>query len=383
MAEILPLVALGTVADVVPLKDENRTIVKIGIDLLRNYQPGMFLPAMIQKNINSRDDLFDRANCMIPGLKALLNIVRPADRKVLSAKTIGWTLGPIINAAGKFKKGHLVFELFTTDDEYWAGKIIKELKGINQQRKNLGKENLERVISIIEEEYNITDDIIDENIIIIITEKVAHGVTGSVASKLIERFYRPVIILIIDDGEIAGLARSINEFDILSALSECSDLFLKFGGHRFAAGLSLIPDKAAEFKKRISAIADKKLSGKNLLPVIDIDLDLSLDDIDDNFVSLYRSLEPFGNTNPAPVFMSKTVTLLGFRPIGKDGQHLSLKLKGKVRSFQALFWFSGDTKEKLHNGIFLDIVYSIEYDSYNKKMKLILSDLKLSHISNS
>ncbi|MCM8771221.1 MAG: single-stranded-DNA-specific exonuclease RecJ [Candidatus Omnitrophica bacterium] len=274
----LDLVLLGTVADMVPLTGENRILVKKGLECFyRTKKVG--LQALIEES----------------GLKSI------------STTSISYILAPRINASGRVDSAHYSLELLLTHSESRARDLAKLLSRHNQERQRLERKILEEAQDLIGREVNFKE----HNVIVLAKEGWHQGVLGIVASKIMDRFYRPTIVISLSDGLCRGSCRSIKNFHIFDALWDARDLLENFGGHQHAAGLSIHRDKVPEFKHRINHLAKKRMRIEDLLPSLEIDMELSLADLNEKLIRDIKALEPFGYGNPAVIFYTPALRLKG------------------------------------------------------------------------
>ena len=285
-------VAIGTVADMVSLSDENRSLVKGGLERLRT---------------SSR-----------PCIRALAEVsdIRLSDIK---ASTIGFSFGPRLNASGRLETARLSFDLMMSETLDDARKYAIELNDQNRRRQDLTKKTQEKVIGGIDR---------DQVPIIICAadEDFNRGVVGLAASKLTEQFYRPAMVGAIDGDEIHASCRSISEFHITNALDQCADLMVKHGGHAMAAGLTVKTENWRQLNEAMSKIAADALAGKSLRPVKHADMEIPLDYLRENVLSQIAELEPYGMDNPEPLFIVRGLNVASSRTIGSDQSHLKMTL---------------------------------------------------------
>lgn len=285
-------VAIGTVADMVSLSDENRSLVKGGLERLRT---------------SSR-----------PCIRALAEVsdIRLSDIK---ASTIGFSFGPRLNASGRLETARLSFDLMMSETLEDARKYAIELNDQNRRRQDLTKKTQEKVIGSIDR---------DQVPIIICAadEDFNRGVVGLAASKLTEHFYRPAMVGAIDGDEIHASCRSIAEFHITNALDQCADLMVKHGGHSMAAGLTVKTENWQQLNEAMSKIAADALAGKLLRPVKHADMEIPLDYLRENVLSQIAELEPYGMDNPEPLFIVRGLNVASARTIGSDQSHLKMTL---------------------------------------------------------
>ena len=342
----LDLVTLGTVADVVPLVDENRIIVKFGL-------------SAIEKSDN-------------PGLGALIAVSGLKDKSV-NTFGVGFALAPRINAAGRTGSAARAVKLFTTHDSQLACEIAGELNGANKYRQQTEAEILQQAIDYVESQV----DLKSEKVIIAAGKNWHHGIIGIVASKITERYYRPCILISEEDGIGRGSGRSIEGFNLFQALSHCESLLVKYGGHELAAGLSLDIANLNEFKKYINDYADTVLTPETLIPRIKIDAGLNKGEITTNSVLELELLSPFGPGNPCPVFSLEALKLREIRTVG-DGKHLKLKLEDSSFCIDAIAFNMGEQAGGYMVSDMLDSVFSLEINTWSgmQKVQMVLKDFR-------
>jgi single-stranded-DNA-specific exonuclease len=343
----LELVAIGTAADIVPLVDENRVFVKEGIDRLNESE-----------NI---------------GIKALLQVAGLSGKEV-STGHIVFIVAPRINAVGRMGDAERAVKLLTTDNPAEAAEIANVLEQENRHRKNVDEETFRQALTIAEEQFaegNARS--------LILYQRGWHpGVIGIVASRVVERFYRPTVLISVDNGVGKGSARSIEGFDLHDALKQCEDLLIGFGGHKYAAGLSIAEEMIPAFRERFESIAAGRLQSEQLIPKLVIDAELHLHEIDALFLKLLRMFAPFGPLNTRPVFMSRNLQVLG-GPTIVGGNHLKFKVRDGSAAFEVIGFNMGNhlpRVQQFDRG--LDLVYIIEENEYNgrKTIQLRAKDLR-------
>ncbi len=275
----LDLVALGTISDVVPLLDENRIFVKYGL-----------------RQLNQTEKV---------GLKSLIKTSR-LDDKVISASHSGFILGPRINAAGRLGNADAPLRLLLTKDIKEAEALAKLLNDGNRDRQKIQRETLKQALSLIEKEINFRD-----HRVIVLDNDWHPGVMGIVASRIVDKFYRPTILISTREDVAKGSGRSIDNFHLFNAIKKCSSCLDGFGGHKKACGIIILKDKISKFRDMLNEEARKVLSADNLFPTIEIDSELSLDEIDINLLNELDKFSPHGAGNPKPIFSSKNLYLKG------------------------------------------------------------------------
>ena len=331
----LKLVAIGTVADVVPLTGENRIIVKHGLNGLRDVRN--------------------------PGLRALLELAGFTGGAVPSATQVAFRIAPRMNAAGRMASANDVIEMLLTSDVLRARALAEQLHVLNVERQKTEAEIIE---TILEECARAPVD--DAQPALVFCAPNWHrGVLGIVASRLVERFHRPVFVLSEDPG--AGLAqgsgRSIPQFHLLEALESMPDLFAKFGGHSHAAGLTLAAVNVDVFRRRFQSYASARLTPEDFLPLTRIDGMIALRDISEKTVSEISALAPFGCGHPVPVFAALNVEVAG-RPVSWKEKHLRVPLRQSGRLLWLKAWNFADRVAELAPGARVDAALTLEEDSY-------------------
>ena len=346
LESILDLVALGTVADVAPLLGENRVLVKKGLNALnRTARPGL------------RELIFTAG-------------LRPGS---LTSHSIGYILGPRLNAAGRLQDAFVSYRLLTTDSEEEARILAQELEVTNQERQRLTADALNRA----------RDEIIAgghvPNLLIVSGAEYPSGIVGLVAGKLMEEFYRPALVVELGDEESRGSARSIAELDITEVLSSCEDLLSRYGGHARAAGFTIPNTNLIEFKDRLLAFMDSKFEGVELQPSIHIDREISFQEISWDLYHLLSSLAPFGYGNPVPTFVTRRVAVAEARAVGRDPLHLRARLTDGRRSWNAIGFGLGEFASTLSRR-FIDVVYTLEINEWNEQtsLQINIKDMQLS-----
>lgn len=342
MKWLLDLAAISTICDIVPLIGENRVLVKYGLIVLQKT-----------KNL---------------GLKKLYDVasIKP---EIISTYNVGFQIGPRINAPGRMDNASASFYLLTSVDNEEALKIARNLNQINLDR----QAELDRVLK--EAEEKITKRGLHKKKIILVEGKNwPEGIVGLVAGRLMEKFARPTIVLGEHKDGYKGSARSIDEFHLLESLEASKEYLSKFGGHARAAGLSLEREHLSNLYDRLLELAEAKLEHKNLVPKISIDAEIKLEDINQKLYDKLKKFEPFGMTNPRPVFLLKELIISSLRTVGADGKHLKLKLQ----AMDAIGFDLGYLAEELTEGEKIDIVFTIDINEWNnqKKLQLKIIDLR-------
>lgn len=343
----LDLVAIGTIADLAPLSDENRILVKRGLSLL--------------------------GQSMRPGLCALAQVGK-VDLKKVNAQDIGFIIAPRLNAAGRMSSADKAFDLLVVSDEKKAREYADELNLENVSRQKEVSDSLK----IVKEEGEGIHS--SEWLIFYVGSELNEGIIGLVASKLCEEYYRPVVIGSERNGIIRASCRSIPDFNIIKALDLCADLLDHHGGHAMAAGFTLTKDNLDEFVKRLHQISEEQFFGKELQPVIEAEADVSLEDLTTLHMDDLRNLEPTGVENPQPLFVSRNVKMLSRSFIGADNSHVRFKVKAGEGFYSAIAFRMGKIINQLKDNALVDILFAYETNYYNglETTQLNIKDLRLS-----
>lgn len=345
--QYLDIVAIGSCADIVPLIDENRILVRHGLDHL-NYNPRW-------------------------GIKALLETTG-LDRKEVTVGLVVFVLAPRINAVGRMGDAKRAVQMLTANSLQEARMLAKELERENQLRRNVDENTLAEALEIVEDKLD------PENAFSFVLYKEGWhpGVIGIIASRILERYYRPTIMISVVDGIGKGSARSIAGFNIYEAIKECSEYLLAFGGHKYAAGLTIEQSKIPDFVKKFNSVAREKINPEDLIPQMAIDSEANLSDFNQRFIRLLKLMGPFGPLNMRPVFMSRQLKVVG-QPTVVGTNHLKLRVEQDGVAMNAIGFNLADTKEGIvKNKEFLDCTYVVEEFQWNGKkgIQLRLKDVK-------
>ncbi|MFC2010876.1 single-stranded-DNA-specific exonuclease RecJ [Chloroflexota bacterium] len=335
--ELLDLVALGTVADMVPLLGENRYLVKQGLKLL-SASPRLGIREIITR--------------------AGLNI------GIIDAESISWSIAPRLNAAGRLEHAMTAYELLMTDSPQKAHELAVWLEQKNTERQRL----------TIKAMVKAREQVLAQGIsplLMVGDRDYPGGIMGLVASRLAEEFYRPAIVIRTGDQISSGSCRSIPEFNIIHALTQCNRLFSYFGGHSQAAGFTLPTRNLSSLQQELLQLATSQLDGVDLRPKMDIDAEATLSDLGGDTFPVMQKLEPFGRGNPAPTFLTRRVEVIDCRPMGNKGEHLRLKLKQGGMVWDGVAFRLGDYLAE--TSFPLDIVYNLEIDRWGGEERLRLN----------
>ena len=339
---LLDLVALGTVADLVPLVGENRLLVTRGLEVLNK--------------------------CQRPGMEALAKVssLKPG---AISAESIAFGLAPRINAAGRLAHAYDAARLLAINNSMMAKELANNLNQLNRERQQLTKRLSQRAEEMVEPEAPI---------LFAADPDFKSGVVGLVASRLADKHYRPAVVIEIGETESRGSCRSIPEFHITKALDQVEPLLERHGGHAQAAGFTIRNENLAAFQEQMVAIAQADLEGKDLIPSIPIDAELNISDVDWALQGLLEKLEPTGNANPKPVFLSRDVHVYSHRAVGQDGAHLQLSVGDGQVKLSCIAFRQGSWAGHLPDRV--DLAYSINVNEWNsrRELQLVVQDIRQS-----
>ena len=341
----LDLVCVGTISDIVPLEGENRTIAKLGLMLIK-----------VTKNLGLRE------------------LIKSSGYKEIDSNIISFGVAPRINACGRMGHEEEALKLFLAENLDEAVKITKSLNEYNVLRQTTEKAIYEEAIKKIEEEH-----LEDNNSIVLGGNNWHHGVIGIVSSKVTEKYYKPSILLSFEDDLAKGSGRSIQGFDLYESLTKCDDLLEKFGGHSMAVGLTLKKENFEKFKERFEEIAKEK-NIKELVPIIYLDAELKLKDINMDLVKSLDILEPFGEANRVPLFLIRNLRIDSIRALS-EGRHLKLSLKDENFVINAIGFDFGYLSDEYRIGDKIDVVGTLEINSYNgfSSIQINIKDLRKSY----
>jgi len=342
--EYLDLVAIAAAADVVPLIGENRIFVRAGFDAIARHP---------------------RA-----GIKALFDSSR-INHTRLTTGQVSFAIAPRINAVGRLGDAKRAVELLITENEDLATEFAQVLESENLHRRMLDEHTFSEAKGLASAMMSRDRC----NSLVLHKAEWHPGVVGIVASRIVETFYKPTIMLATVDGVVRGSARSVVGYDIFAAIRECSDLLLQFGGHKVAAGLALEPENLQRFSDKFEEVVSRTITEEMKTPVISIDAYLDLEDINSDFVRTLKMFEPYGPNNSKPVFRTSKVYLSDARIVGSS--HLKMKLKSSGVTYDAIKFRNGNTVMK--PGLMLDIAYSVDENHYggNVYYQLQLKDFKI------
>lgn len=338
----LDLVAFGTVADIVPLLEENRIIVKYGLEQIRK-----------QENI---------------GMQALIQTAGLGEREINTGH-IGYLLAPRINAAGRMGNPSIGVKLFLTNDPVQALDLAKELEKENQRRQMIENEVLQEAQLQIEAE----PEFVHEHALVLAGEGWHPGVIGIVASKLVEIYHKPVILVGFEGDEGRGSGRSIAGFNLFEAIEACGQYLLRYGGHEFAAGLTVAKDQFPDFKRAFLNKAKADLNQEDLLPWLKIESMVDLTGIDLELVRELNKLAPCGPANPTPILGCKALQLVECRNVGENGKHLKLKVSAANVIREGIGFNLGSLNQELASTKEVDLAFSLEENNWNGSTQVQLN----------
>lgn len=343
MEDLLPyldLVATAIAADIVPITGENRVLAKFGLQVI---------------NSNPR-----------PGIKALIQNVK---KKVLTISDVVFIVAPRINAAGRVKHGNEAVALLTEYNLEQAEQFASEIEQHNSDRKELDKQITKEALLQIEENK-------EENRFstVVYQENWHKGVIGIVASRLVEKYYRPTIVFTKSGDKLAASARSVKDFDVYNALEACAEHLEQFGGHMYAAGMTLKEENYEKFKAAFENEVKKTIPPDLLIPEIAVDLEMNFSDLDEKFMRILKQFEPFGPENMTPVFLSKNVIDSGYaKTLGNDAEHLKVFIKqNNSPNFNAIGFGLGAKIDVVKNRNPFEAVYVLEENEWNGTVSLQL-----------
>ena len=346
---LLALTAMSIASDIVPITGENRVLATMGLRQINR------LPSI--------------------GVRAIMQVAGIADKPV-GIQDLVYKIGPRINAAGRMHSGAEAVRLLITDDPEYARHLAQEIDSHNTERRDCDNRTKEEALAQLEND----PDNSKKYTTVVYAPGWHRGVVGIAASRLTEVYYRPTIVLTSEEdaGEITGSARSVSDFDIYQAIDSCSDLLTNFGGHRFAAGLSMMPENLPEFRRRFEAYVAAHIRPEQMRPTVDVEAEIAFDEITPEFFNLLRHLEPFGPGNPRPVFVTRNViNNRGTRRVGRTGEHLRLDLTDRTAAISGIAFGEGDKALYLQNGNPIDLCYELEENTFNHMTSIQLRPVEI------
>ena len=351
LGDLLEVAAIATIGDVMPLVDENRVLVKHGLKSLMNT-----------KNL---------------GLRALIKATGMEGKKI-SAYSIGFVIGPCLNAGGRLENALVALNMFMSKNSDEANEYAIHLKELNDERKDLTAMNVKVAVELAEREYS------DDDILVIYLENCHESIAGIIAGRVREALGKPTIILTDafgEDGMIKGSGRSIESYNMFEALYEVKDIFEKFGGHHMAAGMSLKKDRLDEFRKRLNE--NSKLTKEDFIQKIWIDVPLPFSYISHDFVRELEKLEPYGNKNEKPKFARKGIKILSKNILGKNKNVVKMVLEDDGTRLDGIYFCDGEAFfEELKGNNEIDIIYYPDINEYGgrESLQVIITGYKIKNI---
>ncbi|NIQ01340.1 MAG: single-stranded-DNA-specific exonuclease RecJ, partial [Nitrospinaceae bacterium] len=345
----LDLFVLGTIADVAPLTGENHILSRHGLDVIRTTQK--------------------------PGLVALKSVAGVEGR--LDARSIGFALGPRLNAAGRLGKADSGLHLLTATDLQEALNLAREIDAVNRERKEIQDWTLSEAEDRIEREVDLERD----RVIVLASENFHAGVIGIAAARLVEKYFRPTVLIALDGGKGKGSGRSIPRFNLHKAFQDCTDCLEQFGGHAYAAGCTLRESQVEAFRQRMNEVGHRILAEDDLVPELRIDGDMDLGRIDRDLYRHLQLLEPYGAQNPHPVFCARNVRIQGLRFMGKSQNHVRFQAIQDTGRLEAVGFGMAELFESvIPDEDRVDLAFEIQRNTWNgrDKIELRLLDLRKS-----
>ena len=346
---LLPLLAMSIASDVVPVTGENRVLAFYGLRAL-NCQPSV-------------------------GIQAIMRVAGIEGKNVTISDLV-FKIGPRINASGRMKSGAEAVRLLITDDAEEASRYAEDIESYNQDRRDYDNRTTDEAL----EQLAADPENAQKHTTVVYSPEWHKGVVGIAASRLTETYYRPTIVLTAgEDGIISGSARSVSDFDIYTAIDSCRDLLTNFGGHRFAAGLSMHVSDLPEFKQRFEAYVAAHIKPEQMVPTLEVEAEVELSELTWKLYKILQCLEPFGPGNERPLFLTRDLINNRNTRAVSDGRHLHLDVTDRVAAMDGIAFGQGDKATHLQNGNSVDICYYLEENNYKGRTTLQMNaqDIKL------
>ncbi|QPJ66710.1 MAG: single-stranded-DNA-specific exonuclease RecJ [Candidatus Nitrohelix vancouverensis] len=342
----LDLVALGTIADVAPLTGENHILCRHGLEVARTTSK--------------------------PGLQALKEICGSSG--AVDPRTVGFGLGPRLNAAGRLGKADTGFHLLTEENKTKAVALARELDDSNQERKDIQEEDFKEAEYLLDRQADVNAD----PAIVLASEQFHSGVIGIVASRLVEKYFRPVVLIAVENGVGKASARSIPAFNLFKAFTECGEWMLQYGGHAYAAGMTIQEEKIDSFREAFLAVGNRILTEDDFIPELALDGELSIGEIDLTLQKMLNLLEPCGAENKVPLFKICSVNVDHVRTMGKDGSHVRLKLSQNGQTIEGIGFGLAADLERLDLQAPVDLACEIQLNDWGgrRKVELVIKDIR-------
>ena len=347
----LDIVAISIASDIVPITGENRILAYYGLKELNNTQK--------------------------EGLKAIIEVAGLKDKKIIISDCV-FKIGPRINAAGRIESGRSAVKLLISEDKEAAKQFSEDINRFNETRQGFDRDITGEALRMIEDHPEWKS----HKSTVLYKEDWHKGVVGIVASRVIEHYYKPTIVLTLSKGLATGSARSVDGFDLYAAIDACGDLLESFGGHKHAAGLSMKPENIDKFRLRFNEVVSSMITADQQIPKIEIDAKLSFKEITPNFFNIIRQFAPFGPENMTPIYVTENVTDTGYsRAVGEDESHLQLYVKdeSQIRMKGIAFGIAKQYLPKIKQKKTFDICYSIEENEWqgNTSLQLMVREIKI------
>ena len=347
--KLLPFLAMSIASDVVTVVDENRVLEYYGLQQI-NRAPSV-------------------------GLQAIMDVVGLKDKKITMSDLL-FKIGPRINACGRLYTGKEAVLLLITADPEFAAEQARNINSYNAERKDYDSQTTEEALAMLEAD----PENLHKHTTVVYSPHWHKGVVGIAASRLTETYYRPTIVLTAgEDGIISGSARSVGGFDIYTAIDSCREYLTNFGGHQFAAGLSMRIEDLDKFKERFEAFVSAHITPEQQQQVIDVESEIEFGDITPQFFNILKHLEPFGPANPKPVFVTRNVINNRYtKRVGKAGEHLKLDVTDRTAAISGIAFGKGDIAEHLMNGNAVDLCYELDENTFNgvTNIQMMVLDIK-------
>ncbi len=342
----IDLVAISICADIVPINDENRILTYHGL-----------------KKINQEPPIGLRALMRVSGLKNNIDV-----------SDIVFGIAPRINAAGRISHARDAVQLLLAETSEIALKAAETINALNTERKNYDVEITNEALEMIRSESRLKS----AKSTVLFNENWHKGVIGIVASRVIEKYYRPTIILTQSNGMATGSARSIDGFNVFEAIEACSGLLSRFGGHKYAAGITLPLENVLEFQTKFEETVASTINSNDLIPKLKIDATLGFEKITAGFYNIIKQMEPFGPANPSPVFLTENVECINARIVSEKHLKMIVKERGMKKTFEAIAFGQADLSGKVAGNQLIQIVYHIEENAFRdeKYLQLVIKDIK-------
>lgn len=346
MLPFLDLAALATVADIVPLKGDNRVLVKFGLEQMALGRTAR--------------------------LAALWKVSQNHETAVPTTTAVGFGLAPRLNACGRIGDVRMGLQLLTTKNAEEAAQIAADLDEANRNRQNIERAIYEEALEKVSQQ-----GLHQQQGLIVVGESWHPGVIGIVASRLVERFYTPTIVLTLNNGLYKGSGRSIEGFHLQKALNQCADLLENFGGHSQAAGLGLKPENLSAFRERFAQIVQANTTSDSFVPALLIDSEIDMQDINHEIFKEISKIQPTGTMNPTPVFVCRGQQPLEARTVGNTGDHLRLKLHTGHGDIFGIGFKKAELEPLVREGS-VDIAFSLDKNTFNNKtsLQMLIKDIK-------